>query len=165
MRSIRSVAAVLVAGLAVAAASAVPAGAKTSRESCGLLRTKEVTQALAQPSAGPAAGTAPLVCDWTLEPTDTRPAGAVSVYLRRGDDAREAYAMAKKFHGQDSALVRVKGLGQRAFYVTGVGAVYVLENPETLLAVQGLYPTGSTVDTAALQQALVGLAGTASRRL
>jgi hypothetical protein len=155
-----------VATLAVAFATAVPAAAKTARrESCGLLRTAEVSQALAQPSVGPAAGAAPLVCDWALEPTATRPAGAVSVYLRRGDDARDAFAMAKAFHGQDSPVVRVKGLGQRAFYVPSVGAVYVLENSDTLLSVQGVYPTGSTVDTAALQQALVGLAGTAARRL
>ena len=152
-------------GLAVASAFAAPAGAKTSRESCGLLRTMEVTQALAQPSVGPAAGAAPLVCDWALQPTATRPAGAVSVYLRRDDDSREAFAMAKEFYGQNSAVVRVKGVGQRAFYVPSVAAVYVLDNSETLLSVQGVYPTGATVDATALQQALVALAGTASRRV
>jgi len=156
----------MVAGLAVATASAVPAAAKAApRESCGLLRTTEVTQALQQPSVGPAAGAAPLVCDWTLQPTDTRPAGAVSVYLRRGDDAREAFALAKDFHQQDKAVVRVRGLGQRAFYAPTVGAVYVLEDADTLLSIQGVYPTGSTVDAAALQAALVGLAGKATGRV
>jgi len=155
----------VVAGLAVMAAGAVPAAAKSARESCRLLRTAEVTEALAQPSVGPAAGAAPLVCDWSLQPTDSRPAGAVSVYLQRGVDAREAFALAKEFHGQGTTLVRVKGLGQRAFYAPSVGAVYVLEDAETLLSIQGVYPTGSTVDAAGLQQALVGLAGKAERRV
>ncbi len=159
----RPLAAVLVTGLVVVAATVAPAGAKTSRESCGLLRSGELTRALAQPSVGPAAGAAPLVCDWSLRPTDTRPAGAVSVYLRRGGDAREAFALAKEFH-QDTQ-VRVRGLGQRAFYAPAVGAVYVLEDSDTLFSIQGVYPTGSTVDAAGLQQALVGLAGKAERRV
>ena len=166
MKWIRPLAAALAVGLVLGVACAVPAAAKTARrESCGLLRVGEVTNALDQPSVGPAAGAAPLVCDWTLQPTDTRPAGAVSVYLRRGDDAVEAFTLAKGFHGQDAKVVRVKGLGQRAFYVPAVGAVYVLEDSETLLSVQGVYPTGATVDAAGLQQALIALAGTASRRL
>jgi hypothetical protein len=166
MRWIRRLALVLVAGLSVVAATTVPAAAKTApRASCGLLRATEVAQALEQPSAGPTTGAAPLVCDWNLEPTDTRPAGAVSVYLRRGDDAREAFSLAKSFHGQDTKVVRVHGLGRPAFYVPGVGAVYVLAAPETLLAIQGVYPTGSTVDAAGLQAALVALAGKAERRL
>ena len=166
MRWIRPVAATVVVGLAVAAVGAVPAAAKPSqRESCTLLRTTEVTKALEQPSTGPVAGAAPLVCDWSLQPTATRPAGAVSVFLQRGDVARQAFALAKEFHGQDTTVVKVKGLGQRAFYAPGVGAIYVLEDPETLLSVQGVYPTGSTVDAAGLQQALVGLAGRAERRV
>jgi hypothetical protein len=155
---------VLVAGLVIAVVSATPAVAKASRrEACGLLRSAEVTQVLAQPSVGPAAGAAPLVCDWSLQPTETRPAGAVSVYLRRGSDAREAYALAKEFH-QDSQ-VRVTGLGQRAFYAPAVGAVYVLEDPETLFSVQGVFRTGSTVDAVDLQAALIALAGRAERRV
>jgi hypothetical protein len=162
----RPLAAVLVTGFAVVAATAAPAAAKSpDRESCGLLRTAEVTRALEQPSVGPVAGAVPLVCDWSLQPTATRPGGAVSVFLQRGDDARQAFALAKEFHGQDAAVVRVKGLGQRAFYAPAAGAIYVLEDPETLLLVQGVYPTGSTVDAAALQQALVGLAGKAERRV
>jgi hypothetical protein len=89
--------------------------------------------------------------------------GAVSVYVQRGEDAREAFALAKEFH-QDSR-VRVRGLGQRAFYTPGLGTVYVLEDAETLFSVQGVYPTGSTVDAAGLQQAIVGLAGKAERRV
>jgi hypothetical protein len=159
------VAAALVAGLVVVAANAVPAVATTVRESCGLLRTREVTRALEQPSAGPARGAAPLVCDWTLQPTDTRPAGAVSVYLRRGDDARDAFTLAKKFFTQDGAVVRVPQLGARAFYVPVAGVVYVLEDSDTLLSLQGVYPTGSAVDAAGLQQALTALAAAAARRL
>ena len=151
----------------MAAASEVPAAAKSvRRESCGLLRTGEVTHALEQPSVGPAAGAAPLVCDWRLEPTDTRPAGAVSVYLRRGDDAREGFALAKKFFAQDGGdVVRLPKLGERAFYVPAAGVVYVLEDSDTLLSLQGVYPTGSTIDAAGLQQALTALAAAAARRL
>ena len=155
----------MVAGLAVSLAGATATAKTSGRESCRLLRTPEVTQAFAQPSTGPANGAAPLVCDWTLAATEGRPAGLVSVYLRRGDDAREAFALAKEFHGQDDAVVGLKGLGHKAFYVTAVGTVYVLEDSETLLAVQGVYPTGSTVDAAGLQEALVGLAGRAERRV
>ena len=36
---------------------------------------------------------------------------------------------------------------------------------ETLFLIQGAYPTDSTIDAAALQQALVDLAGKAARRL
>src|SRR3954447_3324794 len=166
MRWIRLLALVLAAGVSVVAASAVPAAAKNApRESCGLLRAGEVTQALEQPSVGPTTGAAPLVCDWNLQPTDSRPAGALSVYLRRGDDAGKAFSLAKSFHGQDTKVVRVNGLGRPAFYVPGVGAVYVLVAPQTLLAIQGVYPTGSTVDAASLQAALVTLAGKAERRL
>jgi hypothetical protein len=165
VRWIRPVAAALVAGFVAVAASAVPAAAKPARESCGLLRTGEVTHALEQPSVGPAPGAAPLVCDWTLEPTDTRPAGAVSVYLRRGDDARDAFTLARKFFAQDGAVVRVPKLGERAFYVPVAGVVYVLEDSDTLLSLQGVYPTGSAVDAAGLQQALTALAAAAARRL
>jgi hypothetical protein len=156
---------VVVAGLVVAGSTASMAAAAKSpgRESCGLLRTAEVTQALEQPSTGPLAGPAPPLCDWSLTPTDTRPGGAVSVYLRRGDDARKAFALAKEFH-QDSEI-RLRGLGQRAFYAPALGTVYVLEDPETLFYVQGVYPTGSTVDADGLQRALVGLAGKAERRV
>ena len=85
-----------------------------------------------------------------VAPADRHPplVGAVSVFLQRGDDARQAFALAKEFHGQGAAVVRVKGLGQRAFYAPAVGAIYVLEDSETLLLVQGVYPTGSTVDVA-----------------
>jgi hypothetical protein len=161
---VRIFAAVL-AGLVVAgsAASAAAAGKAPGRESCGLLRTAEVTHALEQPSVGPVAGAAPPLCDWSLRSTETRPAGAVSVYLRRGDDARKAYALAKEFH-QDSQ-VRLRGLGQRAFYAPALGTVYVLEDPETLFYVQGAYPTGANVDADGLQRALVGLAGKAERRV
>jgi hypothetical protein len=157
--------ATVVAGLVIAGSTAsVAAAAKApARESCGLLRTTEVTQALEQPATGPVVGPAPLVCDWALQPTETRPGGAVSVYVRRGDDARKAFTLAKEFH-QDSQ-VRLRGLGQRAFYAPGLGTVYVLENAETLFYVQGVYPTGSTVDAAGLQLALVGLAGRAERRV
>jgi len=156
----------VVAGLALVAVSAVPAAAATApRESCGLLRTAEVSEALEQPSVGPTAGAAPLVCDWTLQATDTRPGGAFSVYLRRGDDAREAFVLARRFHGQRTSVVRISGLGRHAFYVPGVDAVYVLDHADTLLSVQGVYPTGSTVDAAALQAALVRLANKAARRV
>lgn len=148
------------AGSVVSVASA----ARTpDRESCGLLRTAEVTQALGQPATGPTAGAAPLLCDWSLQPTETRPLGAVSVYVQRGEDARKAFALAKEFH--EDGRVRLRGLGRRAFYAPGLGTVYVLEDAETLFYVQGVYPTGATVDAAALQQALVGLAGRAERRV
>ena len=154
-----------VAGLVFVAstASAVAAAKAPGRESCRLLRTDEVSQALEQPSIGPTAGLAPLLCDWSLQATETRPAGAVSVYLQRGDGARDAFALAKEFH-QDSR-VRLRGIGQRAFYTPALGTVYVLEDSETLLSIQGVYPTGSTVDADGLQRALVGLAGKAERRV
>lgn len=155
----------VLAGLVVAGSVAsVAAAARTpGRESCGLLRTAEVSLALEQPATGPVAGAAPLLCDWSLQPTETRPVGAVSVYVRRGEDARKAFALAKEFHADSQ--VRVRGLGRRAFYAPGLGTVYVLEDAETLFYVQGVYPTGSTVDAAGLQQALVGLAGKAERRV
>ena len=91
------------AGLGIAGL-AVPAGAASSAarpEACGLLRTAEITRALAQPSAAPTTGAAPLLCDWSLQPTDTRPGGAVSVYLHRGDDAGPAFDLAREFHACD----------------------------------------------------------------
>jgi hypothetical protein len=145
------------------AASVAAAAGGPGRESCRLLRTTEIVEALQQPSAGPKPGVAPLACDWALQATDTRPLGALSVYVQRGDEARAGFALAKEFH--QGSRVRLRGLGQRAFYAPALGAVYVLEDRETLFFVQGAYPTGSTYDADALQRALVGLAGKAERRL
>jgi hypothetical protein len=146
-------------------ALAVPAaGAGADRpESCRLLRAAEITQALAQPTAAGTPGHAPLVCDWPLAATDTRPAGAISVYLRRGGEATHDFDLARKFH-RDSRI-ELRDLGRRAFYAPGLETVYVLEDPATVFFVQGLYATGTTVDAAGLQSALVALAGKAAQRV
>src|SRR5262245_15728631 len=92
---------------------AVPAAAKAGRpESCRLLRTAEVSDAFAQPTTAPAPGHAPLLCDFLLGATDTRPAGVVSVYLLRGDRASDDYDLAWDF-SRDSRI-KLRGLGRRA---------------------------------------------------
>jgi hypothetical protein len=155
---------VLVAVAIGTVAVAVPAAAKADRpESCRLLRAAEITQALSQPAAGGAPGHAPLVCDWSLAPTDSRPAGAISVYLMRGDTAADDFDLAHDFHRD--GRIKLRGLGQRAFYTPSYDAVYVLKDPGTVLVVQGLYPADATIDPTGLQSALVALAGKASRRV
>ena len=158
--------AVFVAVVVAIAAVAEPAGAaaKTDRpESCRLLRAAEITEALAQPTAGATPSHVPQLCDWTLAATDTRPAGEVSVYLRRGDSAIHDFNLARDFHGD--SRIKLGGLGRRAFYAPALETVYVLEDPATVFFVQGLYPTGATVDATGLQTALVALAGKAAQRV
>ena len=142
----------------------VPAGAKAAErpESCRLLRATEITQAFAQPTAGGNPGHAPLLCDWSLGATDTRPAGAISVFLKRGDDATNDYSLARGFHRDGQITLR--GLGRRAFYAPDLETVYVLEDSGTIFFIQGLFPEEG-VDATGLRSALVALAGKASRRV
>jgi hypothetical protein len=148
----------------VTAPVAGPAGAaaKSDRpESCHLLRSSEITETFAQPTAGATPGHAPQLCDWTLGATDTRPAGMISVYLKRGDSATSDFDLARDFTGD--ARIKLRGLGRQAFYAPGYNAVYVLRDRATILFVQGLYPDGA-VDATGLQSALVALAGKATHR-
>jgi hypothetical protein len=130
-------------------------------ESCRLLRASEITRTFAQPTAGATRGHAPLACDWTLGATDTRPAGMISVYLKRGDSATGDFDLARDFTG--NTRIKLPGLGRQAFYSPGYTTVYVLRDPGTILFVQGLYPDGA-VDASGLQSALVALAGKATHR-
>ena len=153
---------VVVAVVLGTVAPAAPAGAKADRpESCRLLRTAEVSEAFTQPTTSPAPGHAPLLCDFLLSATDTRPAGVVSVYLKRGNGAAGDFDLARDFSGD--TRVKLHGLGRRAFYAPDYGAVYVLRDPATILFVQGLFPANA-VDGTGLQSALVGLAGKATHR-
>ena len=156
----------LVVLVAVVMATAVlggPAGAaaKAQPASCRLLRAADITAAFAQPTAAPAPGHAPLLCDWLLAATDSRPAGVVSVYLKHGTSATSDYDLARDFTG--NTRVKVSGLGRRAFYAPDYGTVYVLRDPSTILFVQGLFET-DTVDGTGMQSALVALAGKAAHR-
>src|SRR5262245_12898834 len=142
---------------------AVPAAAKAGRpESCRLLRTAEGSDAFAQPTTAPVPGHAPLLCDWSLGATDTRPAAAISVFLKRGDDATNDYSLARGFHRDGQ--IKLRGLGRRAFYAPDLETVYVLKDPATIFFIQGLFPDDG-VDATGVQSALVELAGRASRRV
>jgi hypothetical protein len=146
-----------------AMAAPTPAAKAARPESCRLLRAAEITRALEQPTADAAPGNAPMLCAWTLDATETRPAGSISVYLHRGDGAVDDFDLARDFH--HATRIKLRGLGQRAFYAPDLDTVYVLEDPATVFFVQGLYPTDGTVDATGLQSALVSLAGKAARRV
>jgi hypothetical protein len=152
----------VVVGTAAAAVPAAAAGKADRPESCRLLRAAEITEAFAQPTSGATPGHAPLLCDWSLSATDTRGAAAISVFLKRGDDATDDYSLARGFHRE--AQIKLRGLGRRAFYAPDLETVYVLEDPATIFFVQGLFPSEG-LDAAGVQSALVELAGKASRRV
>ena len=81
-------------------------------------------------------------------PTRVRPA-QVSVYLRA---RRRRQPATSTWRGTSTGRrVELGGLGRRAFYAPALGTVYVLEDPATVFFVQGLYPTGATVDATGLQ--------------
>jgi hypothetical protein len=159
----RFVTLVAVAAAVMASLAAPASAAKEARpEACRLLRAAEVTQLLEQPTTGGTPGHAPLLCDWSLAATDTRPAGAISVFLKRGDDATDDFNLARGF---GDSQVKLRGLGRRAFYAPDFDTVYVLRDPTTIFFIQGLYPSDATIDPTGLQSALVALAGKAARRV
>ena len=142
---------------------ATSASATSKPESCALLRAKEISEALTQPASKAAPSSVPEVCDWRLDSTATRPIGSVHTLVQRGSVARRSYALAADFHADDREPLA--GLGRKAFYAPSLGAVWVLEDTSTVFYVQGVYPTGSTLDAADLRDALVRLAGRAEARL
>jgi hypothetical protein len=164
---VRRIAAVsaLLASLCAWFAVAVPefAGTTVKSESCRLLRAPEITRAVGQPAQKGKPSSAPMVCDWRLDATDTRPVGSVHALLQRGDNARRSYALAKRFTVDDREAV--SGLGDNAFYTRSYATVWVLEDSATVFYVQGVYATGAAVDAETLRAALVELAERAERRL
>ena len=149
---------------AVALASFVvagPAGAKPVKKACALVTPSELSAqfAGAPVEKGPRPPGPPTATTCMLEVGTGAPGGgSVALFLQRGDEAKDGYALAKRqFKG---STTDVTGLGRKAFEAGDV--VWVLKG-STLFYVQGLfYGDGKPAD---LKDRLVALAALAYDRV
>jgi hypothetical protein len=154
-------------GVALALALAVPTGgasvATKTTNSCKLLKSGEIEEALGQPtgkakkglSAGPTSA-----CEWQVDAAGDQPEGVISTFIQRAG-AKVAFDT----NSEAPTAEEVPELGSKSYYDSQFDAVYVLKG-DRLMFVQAVFITaGGGIEQIYRRDELVVLAKIARRRL